>query len=361
MTTRVVVASVAHDVADARLHRLVDALLAHEAGFDVTVLGRGDASDGPAGATVLVSDRQGASGRVRDHLPVLRQHADVLLTVDPDLVLTGRLWRSARRGRHHVVDLHEDYAAVALDRPWVRGWSRPFVRAGVGIVVRTAAAADLTLVADEHVPPRRARRRLVVRNLPDPSWLPDPRTPREPSPRAVHIGDLRASRGLFTMIDAVRDAPAWTLDLVGRCSDADRAEAVRRAGPAAERVRFHGMQPPRRSWRIAAGAWVGLALLADTPAYDRAMPTKVYEYAGSGLAVLTTPRRRTAAFVRDTEIGVVVEDAAGAAEQLRRWADDPSALTAHRDAATRWARTALTGPSPFAAAADAVHALVRGD
>ncbi len=103
------------------------------------------------------------------------------------------------------------------------------------------------------------------------------------------MGDLRASRGLFAMVEAVRQAPGWTLDLVGPVSAADRdrlerllAQATSPAGPAARPARAAA------AWEVAAGAWVGMLLLEDTPAFRDALPSKVHEYLWCAMAVLTT-------------------------------------------------------------------------
>src|SRR5690606_12171190 len=148
--------------------------------------------------------------------------------------------------------------------------------------------ADLTVVADDGIL-RGAPRRVVLRNLPDLSMLPEP-APRDAVPRALYVGDLRASRGLFAMLELAERLPEWRLDLVGPIAAADRDEAVRRlADPSLrDRVRWHDRQPPREAWRHASGAWVGLLLLDSTPAFRQAVPSKLYEYMACGLAVVAT-------------------------------------------------------------------------
>ncbi len=194
----------------------------------------------------------------------------------------------------------------------------------------------------------------MVRNLPRPGDLPAPGEP-DPEPRALYVGDVRPSRGLAAMVDAVLAAPPWRLDIVGPVADADADEVRGRAG---ERVRLHGRLPSRRAWALARGAWAGLALLDDTPAFRAAVPTKCYEYLGSGLAVLATPLPRVADLLARSGAGAVAAGAEEAGAVLRRWAADPAALAAHRAAARRWAERELTGRDPFADLATAVRALL---
>src|SRR5690606_41316602 len=88
------------------------------------------------------------------------------MTVDPDLVPMARLACVLRR-RKVVVDVHEDYTRLLDDREWAKG---P-LGAGANLVAqlsnKLAAGADLTSVADQHIPPATARRRAVVENKPD--------------------------------------------------------------------------------------------------------------------------------------------------------------------------------------------------
>lgn len=312
-----------HDVADARLHRLTAALLRR--GATVEVLGLGRAQDGPPGATVRTWPRGSMVSRgLRAGLLAGRARGRVLLALDPDSLLgisaVGRLTR-----RPVVADVHEDYGRLVRDRAWARG----LLGAGAQLVVRgadrVAAGADLTLVADEQVPPATARHRLVVRNSADPRIIGAAR-PWSARPRAAYVGDVRASRGLFTMLDALAAAPGWTLDVVGPVARADepRLTQILAAHPAlAARVRLHGRQPPERAWQIAHGAWVGLALLADTPAFRDAMPSKLYEYVAAGLVPVVTPLPRQAALAREVG-GFVVADADEAASALREIAGDPA-------------------------------------
>ena len=357
---QVSVLSTGHDVADARLHRICAALLRR--GLTVEVVGLGSADAGPPGTQVHASGaRPGPLRRMGRAvaLPV-RARGRVVLTLDPELVPMAVARGLVSRGAT-VVDVHEDYAALLRDRAWAHGVAGVGARAVAAGGTAVARWADVTVVADEHVPPGRARRRVVVRNLPDLSQLPGPTDP-DAQPRALYVGDVRRSRGLHTMLAAVEGAPDWTLDVVGpvAAADADWLTGWRRTSPAAHRVRLHGRLAPEQAWAFAAGAWVGLALLEDTPAFADALPTKVYEYLACGLAVLTTPVRRTAELVRTSGAGEVVADGQAAAAVLDRWAQDPVDLGRCRAAARAWADEQLHGRSPYDELADIVAGLLPG-
>lgn len=348
-----------HDVADARLHRIAAALL--RAGLSVEVLGLGDGADAPPEAVARTRPRGSRSRRALAALTLPWQaRGRVLLVLDPDLVPSA----SARRlaARRLVVDVHEDYLALLDDRAWagpVAGLAaRALVRASTALTRR----ADLTVVADTHVPPDTARRRLVVRNLPDGGYLPPP-SERAAVPRAIYIGDVRRSRGLAVMLEAVAAAPPWTLDVVGPVAPADQEwlDGWLARSTAADRVRLHGRLPPSAAWQLAVGGWAGLALLDDTPAFREAMPTKLYEYLGSGLPILVTPLPRMRQLVEESGAGAVVTDAAAAAATLRDWAAHPNVVEALRASARRWGEEQLYGPSGYDELAAQVRMLARPD
>jgi glycosyltransferase involved in cell wall biosynthesis len=336
-----------HDVADARLHRLVNALVRR--GLSVEVVGLGDPADAPPGvAAVRTHPRQGLSRRLRDAVSVpWTARGRVLVVIAPEMVPSAWLARRVGRRRRLAVDVYEDYAKLAHDRP-LSSAQRAAALAVVRVATVLTSRADLTSVADEHVPPLRARRRLVVRNLPDLATLPAPAEP-EPAPRAIYIGDVRRTRGLATMLRAIEQAPQWTLDIVGPVAAGDQPwlDEWRATSAAADRVRLHGRLPPARAWQVAAGAWIGLSLLADTPAFRDAVPSKLYEYAAVGLPSLATPLPRVVALLRESGAGIVVADAEATAAEMRELAANPDRLGALRRRALDWAASLTAGGSPY--------------
>jgi glycosyltransferase involved in cell wall biosynthesis len=357
----VTILSSGHDVADARLHRHCAAL--HRAGLRVEVLARGRAEDAPPHAAFRPVTARGIAGRGVQALTLpARARGRVLVTLDPDLIPAARLRRGLARGRRLAVDMHEDYVALLDDRAWARGAAGVIARTWARTAVALSRHADLTVVADQHVPPTAAARRLVVRNLPDLTLLPAPAEPQE-RPRALYVGDVRDSRGLFAMLNAIELAPDWELDIVGPVAPRDKARLAQwqATSAAAPRVRMHGRMPPQAAWQLAAGAWVGLSLLASTPAFESAIPSKIYEYLACGLPVLSTPIRRAAELVEQAGAGAIVASPEDAAKVLNSWSGDGrDTFELCRKAAHVWAQRDLAATNPHDTFAAAIADLAAG-
>ena len=334
--TDLTILSTGHDVADARLHRIAAAAVA--AGLAVEVRAHGSPDDAPDG--VIYRGRHDRPGRprrfARASTAAAGTRSRVVLVVDPDLIVPSLVW-TRLRGQRIVVDVHEDYEAVTRDRPWTRGLVGVAARIAVRLAMRFAARADLTVVADDHLPPREARCRLVVRHAPEVTDVARA-LDKDPCPRAVYIGDVRPSRGLWSMLLVLSETPKWTLDIVGRLSEVTREEVDRRLCELdlADRVTFYGQQPPDRAWKVASGAWCGLALLEETPAYRAAVPTKVYEYLAAGIPVLASPLPRVQGLLESVGAGMTATSSDEAGAILRRWGSEPSTVAAMAAAGISW-------------------------
>lgn len=346
-----------HDVADARLHRVSAALV--RAGLSVEVLGLGMAKDAPEGVTARVRPRPGLAGRalLALVLPWKAQGA-TLFVLDPDALLGARL-TTAVRGLHLVADVHEDYAALVLDRPWARGLAGRIAALMVGVATAVARRCDLTVVADDHVPPLQARHRLVVRNQPDPRLMPTDVVPSE-HPRAVYVGDVRRTRGLAAMLETMELASGWTLDVVGPVASADQTWLAQRLASSpdlAARVRWHGRLTPRRSWEVASGAWAGFCLLEATPAFLDAVPSKLYEYLAAGIVPVVSDLPRQRQLVAEAGSGVVVAEPTAAAAALATIAGDPDERRRASTAGRSWAAGEGGGGQAYDLLAAAVREL----
>lgn len=353
--------SAVREFSDARLHRTVAAL--QRAGAQVTIRAIGDVDEAPADCDLEAYE---ASGKVRRLVRSLvwpwQVAGDLLLTADPDMA-PAALVSSRIRRRPWVADVQEDYVQVLNDRPWVPGGLRRLLQAVVRITNRLTSKADLVIVADDHVPPRAAPRRHVMRNEPDFTKLPPLPAARKPGPwRAVYVGDNRSSRGLREMVEAVAatvdDAQPWHLDLVGPIAGGDRAWFDERlARPDARNIVWHGRLEPKRSWQIAINADVGLCLLAQTPAFVEAMPSKIYEYLACGMPTIASPLPRVKDLLDANGAGIIVDGVDQTVAALRTFAEDPAERHRLVESARVQAEEGRSRPSAYDLAAARIVAL----
>jgi glycosyltransferase involved in cell wall biosynthesis len=361
------------NLADARLHRLTRALL--RAGLSVEIFAPGRLHDAPtvtsdSGQLYIrkpwLSESWGKGNLLaryhRSRLFTFRARGKVLYAVSPEAVAPA-LGFARLRGKKFAVDFFEDYLRLLNDRAWAKkyfGILGAIARSDTKSALWFAKRADLTTVADIQVPPFEARNRLVVRNLPDSSMLTESGA-RGDIPRAIYIGDLRKSRGLHAMLRVAELTPGWEFDLVGGVAAADQ-EFVERwlaTNSARERVRFHGRLAPTQSWKIAAGAWVGLSLLENTPAFSEAVPSKLYEYMRVGLPSISSPLPRCVELIHLSKAGAIESSPEGVSERLKYWGENLKELDAIKIQAARWARENLDSEREYANFASEMVKLTR--
>lgn len=344
------------------------------AGYDVRLLVPHDRDEVRDGVTISALPRWTTRVQrfVRNPLVLARRawaaRVDVVHLHDIEALPVGILL--ALRGRTVVYDSHEDYPRLALDRPWIPAALRPFVARTVALLERAATRTFSAVVSAEEEGARRfpPDKVTVVRNHPlgeeldrvDVTW-------EERERRALYVGDITAQRGAREMVEAIgRVHPPARLTLVGRINPPDLAEEL--AGlPGWSQVDLLGPQGRDRVVAELARAKVGLVLWHPTAKHAQgAVPVKLFEYMGAGLAVVGSDLPTIRAAVdradaghlvdpRDVEAVVAsIEDLLGSGEAPG--ARGQEAVRQHHTWATEERRLLylyrrLTGPEPSAASA----------
>jgi len=316
------------DASNARLQRVMASCVAE--GLRVELFSSGNKSDVPEGVTFHIVSKGSRFTRVTNaFLLPWRARGKVLFTPDPEGAVA--IWASTLvRKRPWVADVREDYRLLIQDRAWAKGFAKVLAIALAKLALFATSRADVTIVVDEWVRPLVAKDRLVITNAPDVRFLPAVHEP-DPMPRALYVGDVRGSRGLWSMLRTLELAPDWQLDVVGTIANQDMARVLtwKEQSSAASRVHFYGTLKPGDSWKFAAGAWVGLSLLENTPAFQRAWPTKIGEYLACGIPVITTDLPRPREVIVSTRAGATVDfdtaelTAGQTAGILNSWAENP--------------------------------------
>ncbi|MDR8408487.1 glycosyltransferase [Nonomuraea sp. 3-1Str] len=223
-----------------------------------------------------------------------------------------------------------------------------FGRAAAGLR-RGLRGADLLLVHDhallrllphrrppvvwdvrEPVAPRRLARAERRYHVCSSSVVPEATvvSPNPPAPgdtRVVHLGRLSAERGLAELIRlAERLAPhGIRMELIGAAEPGVRP--LLRDAQRVGLLDWYGHVPNRHALRMAEGALAGLSLAAETVT---GVPTKVLDYMGRGLPVITTPQ--AAPLVEGVGCGIVVPlNVDAVVDAVLDLKEDPARRVAH--------------------------------
>jgi hypothetical protein len=357
MIKKVSILSSAGTVSRARLHRLANTLI--QSGIEVHIWAPGTISDAPKGSHFhkVIGGKSKVIRVFRSLALPLQAKGDAYLTISPDILPITFIVAKLRR-KKVIADINEDYVKLLEDRTWATGIVGTIAKSVARLASAFAARADLLIVADVQVPPFNAKNRLVIKNLPDSSMIPDSGE-LDKSPRAIYIGDIRKSRGLYSMLRIAELSPKWNFDFIGPIANEDKhyVDQWMKNSDVATRVTFHGALAPNKSWEYAKGAWVGLTLLEATPAFIEAVPSKLYEYSYAGLAVLSSSLPRCIELLNQSGGGVITQSDEGAASILNSWAQNQDALLNMRRKSKLWAREILNPDAHYQAFTQAVAKL----
>ena len=337
----VVVCTVVHHPADARIfYREIQALL--DAGHDVTYIaphlesaapvrdedqgqGQGQADSERGRGTLRRVTIPRASGRRR--VGALRAAkvamaeqaagADLLLVHDPELLL---VLPPKDKRPPTVWDVHEDTAAALTTKAWLPEWLRPVAAGGVK-KAEHLAERNLHLILAEHgYNARFAGEHPVVPNT---TYVQETAAPPSGPRRVVYVGWISPDRGSAEMVELGRllKPHGIAVELIGQADAAARAH-IEAGGDA---VHWHGFVPNAEALRLVEGALAGLSLLQDEENFRHSMPTKVAEYMGRGVPVVTTPLPLAVELVEAAQGGFTVpfNDPRAAADAVLKLDADP--------------------------------------
>jgi glycosyltransferase involved in cell wall biosynthesis len=308
---KVLIATCAHRGDDARIvHRQAATLLGR--GHDVLLVAPlPDAEslrlDPPKLERVAVK-RSSGRRRVLSWIEVRRvvrrrlHWFDVLLVHDPELVPVVGSIRSTRNRR--VWDVHEDFRAVGREVSWLPRGCRWILALPVRLILWWGRQGFRVIVAEaayrDQFP--------GARHVPNTALLPDATPSGSPRRQAIYVGRLSYDRGLTEMVEIGRllvEGGRLPVVLVGACDDECRPSLERAVSRGW--VEWLGPQANPQALKVLAESWVGLCLLRPTRNYLDSYPSKIGEYFGSGLPVITTPIPRARSTVEAAGGGFVTE------------------------------------------------------
>ncbi len=218
-----------------------------------------------------------------------------------------------------ISDVHENYEHVLFDRIWISRILVPFVKVITKIMRKVrdrwshiVVTVDSSLALDSY---------FVIPNYPNLNDLPNP-SESLALKRLVYVGDIRESRGLISMLNLVKEIPQVGLDLIGPCNNEDLNRLIGSMN-LSDRVIWHGRKSYKESWEIASKCLAGLSLLSNTPSFENAKPTKIWEYWSVGIPVLASdlPGQREMVLAADGgKVGSFVD----LKKALISWVENPN-------------------------------------
>lgn len=282
----------------------------------------------------------------------LRRDRPALIWANDLPTLPAAVLAKRRSGASVIYDTHEIYTERVTDRPFDQVWRRVeraverfFIsRVDMVVTVSDGAADHLT---DLH---SLARKPLVVRSIPDGSAF------REPEDRNLR-SDIEVDDEARVVVYTGMMAPARAVDLAIRAiaaiadpdvhlaavgyGDRSHLDSLHRlAAELGVTDRFHLVDPVASHSVVRYIAGADVAVIPGKPVSLNsivALPNKLFEAIGAGLPLVVNDKPEITRFVRDHQVGLVVDcgdtAAFGAALESvladpKRWTDAVSAAGA---------------------------------
>lgn len=238
-------------------------------------------------------------------------NADVYHFHDPELIPIGILLKV--RGHRVVYDVHEDYPAQVMTKPWLAPRIRPVVAVLMRIVEAMASRLlDAVVAAEPPVarkfPPSKTS---IVQNFPDISEtsLGSPRPYAQRREALVYLGVISEMRGIRELVTAMGLLPATSsahLMLAGEFYPAG-LQADLSALPGWERVDVLGWLSRQEVSSLLGEVRAGIVTLHPVPNYVESYPIKLFEYMQWGLPIIASNFPLWKRLVADAGCGLVVD------------------------------------------------------
>lgn len=220
---------------------------------------------------------------------------------------------AARSGGGYVYDSHEFATEEYTENPrWAR-LQKPIVDV---VERRFIAGAKVVSSVSEGITTQLRERyaltapTLTVRNTP--RYQATKFRPTHEKIRVLYHGVICPGRGLEATIDSVAAwRPEFSMHIRGPAHEATYLEALKsRAASVGARVEFLPPVPLTGLVGAAAAFDVGIMSLPGHSLHNvHALPNKLFEYLMAGLAIAVTDLPEMAALVRETNAGVLIQNA----------------------------------------------------
>lgn len=255
--------------------------------------------DGDITYVLLESTRVGGPRMFLDHHMALRKHvsdisrSEVIVACDLYSLRAASLAKRRSLKSILVYDARELYTGLpaVASKPFVRFVWKKWEKDGMidSDFVTITAPHDANAIFQVH---RFLPRPILIRNIPLRTQAPKADRTSIPSEAklAVYVGGLQKERGLVQSILALKHLPDDVkLLLIGSGALESELTSLVQREALTERVLFAGAVDQDKVLSMLAKCDVGISIVeGNSPSYELALPSKIFEYLHAGLPIVST-------------------------------------------------------------------------
>ncbi len=245
-------------------------------------------------------------------LRIIRSKSVLVEFHDPDFIFWACLLKIF--GYKCIANIHEDISRQVLNKYWLYKplrktlyWALrlffPFAVNNVCSARVCATETIQTLFKDENTE--------VCRNFPARDFYlfrqKNDRSTAE-TLKLIYVGVVEERRGLEVMLNLLDNPLVSELHLVGKFSPLSLQEKTQKYQNMSPKLKVHGEVPYCRVSEYIDKCDVGLCFLESNPAYQNAIPTKIFEYIARGKPVIANNYPPTASLCKERMFGILVDD-----------------------------------------------------
>lgn len=217
---------------------------------------------------------------------VLVMKPEIIHLHNPETLLIGFIFKCF--GKKVIYDTHEDFTKKILIKTWLPKLLRNTVAQLVVRVERLATRFfDGIICTQDDVAERLGKKATVIENAPiskglsiDLAYKLSDVIVKEECFRAIYIGGLSKSRGLFNMIEAIKlvnnriKCRLWLAGPILCAEEMEKAQAL----SGWKFVDYLGDLPQANAFSYVIKSNVGLITILSVGGYDKTNPNKLFEY-----------------------------------------------------------------------------------
>ncbi|EAC3456729.1 glycosyltransferase [Listeria monocytogenes] len=216
---------------------------------------------------------------------------------DFELLAVATMIKKRKPNCFIIYDMHENFPAMLKTKEWIPKFiRRPLSEILAYLEKKWMAHIDAVIFAEtsykEHYEQVNIDKCDVL-NLP--VWQEPLIIKKRESFTFVYVGDLVRDRGVFEMLQLIKNLKARgyatvCLKLIGPMHSSIKEEVLDFiiTNELVDMIKMYGRIPYTEIWEHYASAHVGLCLLHPIPNYMHSLATKLFEYMAAGLPILAT-------------------------------------------------------------------------